>query len=407
MIKKRLAALALALLLVLSCACEKNTPPVEPTAEPFRPQIALITGTEEIEVDFDLNAVWEGIVNCGETNNIPVKSFRPAADTTEEYQRQIEQAIMTGCSVIICQGDRFGAALLAEAKKHPEDRFIGLDISVDGELPANVHTVWFRQEQAGYLAGYGAVMDGFRSLAALMAENTPVYKSYAFGFIQGAGDAAKILETPIEIRSAYASMWGTRPEILDRLGLWYDDGVELVMLSLNDTALSESCANVAVQKMGYLVGINNDQSYLAAYQEYNPFMTSAVKGLREVTDATLDRMIATDDWQNAMAGKTAYYGLENGNYLYLPDNEALWLFQGFTLEHYEEVKEKISDGTITVKTTDQDLVDENWVSWEKASVPIIEPTATPEATEEPGPTDAPTAAPTATTAPTATPEEQP
>lgn len=392
MSKKRFLSAALALTLALLCACEPAEPDVTPTPGAFAPNIALITGTKEIEVDNDLNAVWEGILNCGETNNIPAQAFRSAADTTEEYQRQIEQAIISGCNVVICQGDRFGAALLAEAKVHPEVRFIGMDVSVENALPANVHTVWFRQEQAGYLAGYGAVMDGFRHLAVLIAENTQEYKSYAFGFIQGAGDAAKILEKPVDIRSAYATMWGTRAEILARLGRWFDDDVELAMLAIDDEQLTEDCAGVAVEKMGYLVGINNDKSYLASYQEYNPFMTSAIKGLHEATDATLDRMIATDDWEQIMAGKTAFYGLENGSYLSLPDNEALWLFQGFTLEHYEEIKTKISEGSIVVKDADQNLIDDNWVSWQRASVPILPtnaeddesaPTAPPAATATP------------------------
>ena len=72
-----------------------------------------------------------------------------------------------------------------------------------------------------------------------------------------------------------------------------------------------------------------------------------MKGLREAVDATLEMALA-GVWEEQLGGKTLYFGLQNGNYIYMPEYEATWLFKDFTLEEYHTIKTKISQGEILI-----------------------------------------------------------
>lgn len=59
------------------------------------------------------------------------------------------------------------------ATEYPDVHFIAVDVngfdidSENGTIPENVFCVTFKEEEAGYLAGYAAVKDGFTKLGFL------------------------------------------------------------------------------------------------------------------------------------------------------------------------------------------------------------------------------------------------
>ena len=85
---------------------------------------------------------------------------------------------------------------------------------------------------------------------------------------------------------------------------------------------------------------------------YNPFLTSAMKGLSEgVTDAL--EHVAGGTW-STIAGTNGVYGLEEGDYVGLPTAEDSWNFSTFTVEEYEAMVEKIRSGEIVVDNSSDD-----------------------------------------------------
>ena len=70
----------------------------------------------------------------------------------------------------------------------------GFDInSENGTIPENVFCVTFKEEEAGYLAGYAAVKDGFTKLGFLGGMAVPAVIRYGYGYVQGADAAAQEL----------------------------------------------------------------------------------------------------------------------------------------------------------------------------------------------------------------------
>ena len=79
---------------------------------------------------------------------------------------------------------------------------------------SNVHCVLFQEEQAGYLAGYAAVTDGYTQLGFIGAEEIPGIVRYVTGFLQGAEYAAEqqgLNGQPAHLVRRYLSAPATTP----------------------------------------------------------------------------------------------------------------------------------------------------------------------------------------------------
>jgi basic membrane protein A len=346
---KKIIACLLIVLTVFSIGCKKNDPDVPAvTVTPIN-KLALVTADVELELDFDYAAIWEGILYCCQANNINYSFYMPVDMTEASLAEQFEFAVTDGASIILCMGDEFAPVIKTMQDKYPDVKFVGIDVSKDaiGELKPNTHIVMFRQEQGAYLAGYGAVKDGFLKLAYIGDHKSETYLSYANGFVQGINDAAKELNVQVEVNIAYISDFASREEAFNHVGRWYGENkTELVMFSADDHFIG-SCAQHAVNNLGYMIGTDNDKAHLGANLDYNPFITSCIKGTREVVDTTLE-IILLNGWNDQLGGRTLYYGLQNGAYIYLPEYEATWLFHGFTLEQYNVLKGAISSGTVLI-----------------------------------------------------------
>ena len=79
----------------------------------------------------------------------------------------------------------------------PTCEFLALDVSAgdlgDTAPAANTALITYKEEQAGYLAGYAAVYDGYKELGFLGGMAVPAVIRYGYGFVQGADAAAKEL----------------------------------------------------------------------------------------------------------------------------------------------------------------------------------------------------------------------
>jgi len=64
------------------------------------------------------------------------------------------------------------------------------DIATDA-IPANCYCITFKEEQAGYLAGYAIAKDGKTKLGFLGGMAVPAVIRYGYGFVQGADAAAR------------------------------------------------------------------------------------------------------------------------------------------------------------------------------------------------------------------------
>ena len=314
-------------------------------------EIALVTDVGTIDDESFNQACWQGVEAYATANNISYQYYQPAADSDDERLGSIDQAVSDGAKVIVLPGYLFGAAVAQAQELYPDVKFIAIDVSA-GDLGtdplANVYCAVFGEEQAGYLAGYAAVKDGYTKLGFLGGMAVPAVVRYGYGFVQGANAAAVELGTPIEINYTYGGQFYGDANITAKMDGWYSAGTEIVFAC--GGGIWTSAAEAALAHKSYVIGVDVDQHYLGeayvADYGYNPFVTSAMKQLQNATEAALAKFYA-GEWET-IGGKIETLDLSAGDFVGLPTAETSWCFKTFTVDEYNALLEGIKSGAVAV-----------------------------------------------------------
>ena len=165
-------------------------------------EVAMIADGGTIDDRGFNQGTYEGVKLYGEEKGISYKYYKPVEKTTDAYISAMELAIEGGAKIIVAPGFRFTEAMYIAQDTWPELKFVLLDgVPGDGKetkTAENAVGIQYAEEQAGFLAGYAAVTDGYRNLGFMGGVATPAVVRYGYGFIQGAEAAAKEHILPAE-----------------------------------------------------------------------------------------------------------------------------------------------------------------------------------------------------------------
>ena len=166
------------------------------------------------------------MVTWGKENDIEFNYYKPQSDSDEARTASVDQAVADGANVIVLSGYVFAPTVIDESDLYPEVKFLALDVSAgdicekgigegydynpdhynvtDYYNEDNVYCCTYQEELSGFMAGYAAVMLGYRHLGFLGGMSVPAVNRYGYGYVQGADAAAKELGiTDIRMRRRY------------------------------------------------------------------------------------------------------------------------------------------------------------------------------------------------------------
>ena len=390
---KKFLALTLALVMSLSLvACgdkktddTKTDEPDQKTEQPTENEgaykVAMITDYGDITDQSFNQTTYEACKAFAEDNDIEFNYFKPVGDNTADRVAMIEKAADEGYNVIVMPGYAFGGAIVEAAPEFPDVKFIALDVAAGDLLEtavakagktydytpdnwdlseyvdmSNVYCAVYQEELCGYMAGYAAVKLGYKNLGFLGGMAVPAVIRYGYGFVQGADAAAQELGQNIDINYFYGGQFYGDANITSRMEGWYSNGTQVVFAC--GGGIYTSAVEAALKNNGYVIGVDVDQNYIGANgvadgtYAYNPFITSAMKGLSEAVSTSLSD-IEAGEW-STIAATNGNFGLEDGDYIGLPTAEDSWNFETFTVEEYEALKQKIASGEIVVDNSSDD-----------------------------------------------------
>lgn len=313
-------------------------------------EVAFVTDIGQL-MDGSFNqGTWEGVKEYAEKNGKTYKYYQPAngnAATDDDRIVAFEQAIENGAKIVVAAGFMQANALYGNAElgitgvaeKYPDVKFVFVDGWAQGF--ANVTAIIFQEEQAGYLAGYAAVMEGYTKLgfSGGGGGTNPACQRYGYGFIQGANDAAASKSVTVEMKYSwlYGEAFSASTELQTMLQGWYTSGTQVVFScggSMCSSAFAAASAN-----NGKVIGVDVDQS------SQNPtVITSAMKGLASGTMHALSEYYA-GNWDKNLSNKAVNLGAKD-NAVGLPT--ATWSMTNFTVAQYEELFAKLANGSVTV-----------------------------------------------------------
>lgn len=322
--------------------------------------VALCCDTGTIDDESFNQACWTAVQNYMGDN---CQYYIPEADASDEdRETMIRQAVNDGADTVVCVGYLYGASLAWAAEQYPDTRFIAVDVTQadigTDTIPANCYCITFKEEQAGYLAGYAIAKDGFTKLGFLGGMAVPAVIRYGYGYIQGIDAAAQETGNAVEVNYYYGGQFYGDANITSRMEGWYTSGTEVVFAC--GGGIYTSALEAAIKSNGYVIGVDVDQNYIGANgvadgtYSYNPFITSAMKQLTVAVEAALGD-IDDGEW-TTIAATNGNFGLEEGDYVGLPTAEDSWNFRTFTVEEYEAVKAKVASGEIVVDNSSEDSV---------------------------------------------------
>ena len=360
--KKFLSMMMALAMLVACCTCAVGSARADAGVIT---KVALVTDVGTIDDESFNQACWQGVEAWCKANNIEYTYYQPTEDSTDARVLSVAQAVNEGANVVVMPGYLFGATVLTVQDEFPDVYFIAVDVAAGDltfdystyyEPSANVACMTFSEEQAGFLAGYAAVKEGYTKLGFLGGMAVPAVIRYGYGYVQGADAAAKELGTNIDINYFYGGQFYGDANITSRMEGWYANGTQIVFAC--GGGIYTSAVEAALKNNGYVVGVDVDQNYIGANgvakdgYAYNPFITSAMKGLSESVSTALGD-IEAGEWSN-IAATNGNFGLEDGDYVGLPTADDSWNFKTFTKDEYETLKTKIASGELVVDNSSDD-----------------------------------------------------
>lgn len=345
---KKLVSLLLAATMALSMvACGSKDANQGQNADSTA-EIALVTDVGTIDDKSFNQGSWEGVVKFAEENNISHKYYKPTERSTEAISAAIELAIKGGAKTVVCPGYLFEVSVYNMQKKYPDVKFILIDgepkssDSQDAEVLVgdNTASIYFAEQEAGFLAGYAAVMEGYRNLGFMGGLAVPAVIKFGYGFIQGAEYAGKELglgKEDIKIKYTYVGSFVASPEHTTKASAWYNDGVEVIFACGGGVGNSVMKAAEAIDGKK-VIGVDVDQS-----GESETVITSAMKNLQNAVYTKLKSIYDN----NFEGGKTVVLDATTKNVL-LPMETSK--FEKFTKEQYDSIYEKIANKEIEIGT---------------------------------------------------------
>ena len=301
--------------------------------------LALITDVGTIDDKSFNQGAWEGLKQYAEENNIAYKYYQPSEKSTSSYMASIDLAISAGARLVVCPGFLFEPAVYEAQSKYPDVQFILLDGTphdegyTDFRIDQNVYSVFYAEEQAGFLAGYAVVKDGYTKLGFMGGMAVPAVIRYGYGFVQGAEYAAKEMGiAKIDIKYHYTGGFEATPEVQAMAASWYQSGTEVIFAC--GGAVGNSVMTAAEASNAKVVGVDVDQS-----PESATVITSALKEL----------------------SKSVYEGVKDFYGAKFPGGQSITLdikkqgvalpmetskFQKFTKEDYQAIYNKLESGEV-------------------------------------------------------------
>ena len=132
-------------------------------------ELALITDVGTIDDKSFNQGSWEGLEAYAKDNNLTCKYYKPAEKSDAACMTSIDLAVKGGAKVIVTPGFLFEYPVLEAQDKYPDVKFVIIDAAPtdpnEGQrIEKNVESIFYAEEQAGYLAGYAAVAEGYTKL---------------------------------------------------------------------------------------------------------------------------------------------------------------------------------------------------------------------------------------------------
>lgn len=323
-------------------------------------RITMLTDVGTIDDKSFNQGTWEGVKAWGQANGLSETTsgagfnyIRPNAGTTADYESAIDDAVAGGANVIVSPGYLFQTAFETKTVQYPNVNFVGIDFAQGNiaETPNSIN-ILFKEQDAGFLAGYAAGQEGLIKNGFVGGMQIPAVIRYGAGYAAGLaysnslGDTSSVLTAD---HIFYAGAFEAKPDFKTKVTGWYTtDQLDVVFsaaggvnINVFDAVDDYHTANsIPDGQKPWAIGVDVDQ-----YAESDNVLTSAMKGLAVAVQDALDNIVKDNASEG---GKVTTLGAAQ-DAAGLPTAAGSWRFDNFTTADYDAVLAKVKSGDTTVK----------------------------------------------------------
>ena len=193
---KKIKALLLSLLLILAVGCSKT----ETAKEEEKPlKITLVLDEGGVNDQSFNQSAWEGALKLREECGVDISYIESKQES--EYLQNVETAIDQENDLVIAVGYKFTEAVKQLSEAYPSQKFALIDGTWE-EMPSNVVSIMFSEEDAGYSVGLVASqMTSTNKVGFIGGFDIPSVSNFYKGFEK----AIKEENADIEVLCQYAN----------------------------------------------------------------------------------------------------------------------------------------------------------------------------------------------------------
>ncbi len=371
-------------------------------------EIAVVTDVGSLNDGGFNQGTFEGAKAFATENNKTYNYYMPSGQnnaTDADRENAMNLAIENGAKIVIAPGFLQASAMRKCAMQHPNVKFVFMDgflLEDDNhKILNNVTAINYREEEAGFLAGYAVLKEGKYKLGGMFGGGggNRACNAFAYGYVQGINQAVIDLEKenkeipgkgkvskPIaQISFMYGAQFGASPELKNQASSWYMNvknnedlekevgGTQIIFACGGSMTLSVKSAMDEYEK-AEMVGVDVDQSHMS-----EKIITSATKNLASSVKDTL-RLFYGNEWDKKLGGKIFTLGAKENavglpTEVYEKDNKKIdpWRFKNFTKEEYKILFKRIrgegekAEDNITTKTVDSKVNCDTEIFWKNVN----------------------------------------
>ena len=259
-------------------------------------RVTLVLSTGGVNDQSFNQSAWEGALKAQDKYNVEVSYIESHQDS--EYMQNIETAIDQDSDLVVGVGFKLTDSIKDAAEDYPEQKFAIIDGTYDN-MPNNVTSIMFSEEQAGYAAGLVAANTSETGVVGFIGGiDIPSCSNFLVGFEK----AIKEENPNMKVLSQYTNTFtdAAKGRIIAEQ-MVKDDADILFMAS---GAGNSGTIEVVRENNIKAIGVDMPNNYIAP--KY--IITSALKNVGTGLELTIKDLVEG----NFEGGQAKIYDLENG-----------------------------------------------------------------------------------------------
>ncbi|WP_127792865.1 BMP family protein [Agromyces sp. LHK192] len=308
----------------------------------------MVTNSGGLEDRSFNQSSWEGLQQAEDEFGIEAEALVSTGET--DLAPNVQQAVDSGCGLVVTVGWELAEATADQASKHPEIAFAIVDETVEAD---NVKPVVFDTAQAAFLAGYlAAGVSKTGVVATFGGGNQPPVTLFMDGFVDGVAAYNEAHGTQVRAlgwdKAAQDGAFTGDFEDVNKGKVlaegFIDQGADVILPVAGQ--VGEGATAAAVERAGVSVIWVDSDGYETLSAEYRPVLLTSV--LKNTQQAMVE--IVGDVVDDAFTNEPFIGTLENGGVEIAPYHELAGLVPPELDAEIEALRQRIISGDLVVES---------------------------------------------------------